>query len=66
MVWCVLLDPICVFSQPSFYFYVIKIIQLCIMLFHMSWIFTISKSQRYENFYNQAYTLSIWLTRAED
>ena len=31
-------------------------LQLCIMLFHTSWIFTISKSQSYEYFDNQEYT----------
>ena len=34
MVWCVLLDLICVFSQPSFYFYVIKSYN------YVSWSFT--------------------------
>ena len=35
-VWCVLLGFICVFTQLSIHFYVIKIIQLCIMLSHTS------------------------------
>ena len=55
-IWCVLLGLICVFSQLNTHFYVIKIIQLWIMLFHTSWIFTISKSQSYEYFDNQEYT----------
>ena len=32
-----------------------RTIQLCILLFHTSWIFTISKSQSYECFDNQEY-----------
>ena len=59
-VWHVLLGLICVFSQLSIQFYAIKTVQLCIMLFHISWIFTISKSQSYEYFDNQEYTNSIW------
>ena len=55
-IWCVLLGLVCVFIQLSIHFYVIKIIQLCIMLFHTSWIFTISKSQSYEYLDNQEYT----------
>ena len=55
-IWCVLLGLICVFSQLSTHFYVIKVIQLSIMLFHTWWIFTISKSQSYEYFDNQEYT----------
>ena len=43
---------LCIFTTKH-PFYVIKIIQLCIMLFHTSWIFTISKSQSYEYFDNQ-------------
>ena len=33
----------CLFTQQSIHFYVIKIIQLCIMLFHTSWIFIVSE-----------------------
>ena len=55
-IWHVLLGLICVFSQLSIHFYVIKTLLLCIMLFHTSWIFTISKSQSYEYFDNQEYT----------
>lgn len=39
--WHVLLSPLCVSSQLSYHFYVIKIIHVCIMLFHTRWIFTI-------------------------
>ena len=49
LVWCVLLGLICVFSQLSIHYYVIEIMQLCIMLFHTSWIFIISKSQNHEH-----------------
>ena len=56
-VWHVLLGLICVFSQLSIQFYAIKTVQLCIMLFHISWIFTISKSQSYEYLDNQEYTI---------
>ena len=49
LVWCVLLNLICVFSQLSIHYYVIEIMQLCIMLFHTSWIFIISKSQNHEH-----------------
>ena len=60
-IWHVLVGLICVFSQLSINFYVIKILQLCIMLFHTSWIFTISKSQSYEYFDNQEYTTpTVW------
>ena len=52
-IWCVLLGLICVFSQLSIHFYVIKTLLLCIMLFHTSWIFTIPKSQSDEYFDNQ-------------
>ena len=38
-VWHVLLGLICVFSQLSIHFYVIKTVHLCIMLFHTLWIF---------------------------
>ena len=55
-IWHVLLGLICVFSQLSIHFYVIKTLLLCIMLFHTSWIFTISKSQSYEYFDNQECT----------
>ena len=49
-IWHILLGLICVFLQLSIHFYAIKITQLCIMLFHTSWIFAISKSQSYEYF----------------
>ena len=42
-VWCVLLGRICVFTQLSIHFYVIKREELCIILLHIPWIFTISK-----------------------
>ena len=50
LVSSVLLGLTCVFTQLSIHLYVIKIIWVCIMLFHTSWIFTISKSQSYEYF----------------
>ena len=40
----------------SIHFYGSMIIQLCIMLFHTSGMFTVSKSQSYEYFDNQEYT----------
>ena len=43
---------LCIFTTKH-PFYIIKIIQLCIMLFHTSWIFTIPKSQSDEYFDNQ-------------
>ena len=46
-VWSVLLGPLCVSLQPSFHSYVIKIIQLCSMLFYTSWVLAISKSPSY-------------------
>ena len=55
-IWHVLLGLICVFLQLGIHFNVIKIIQLCIMLFHTQWVFTISMSQSYEYFDNQEYT----------
>ena len=48
-VWHLLLGLICVFSQLSIHFYVIKIIQLFILP-------SISKSQSYVYFDNQKYT----------
>ena len=48
--WSVLLGLTCVFTQLSIHLYVIKIIWLCITLFHTSWIFTTAKSQSYEYF----------------
>lgn len=45
--WHVLLSLLCVFSQLSFPFYVIKVIHICIRLFHTRWMFTVLKSQSY-------------------
>ena len=46
-------------SQWSIHFYVMKIIELCIMLSHTSWIFTISSPKAIRVFYfeNQKYSI---------
>ena len=43
-IWYDLLGLICVYSQLGIHFYVIKIMQLCIMLFHTSWMSTIQQT----------------------